>query len=304
MKFTREFHALYVTIPSPKKTLANKQKNRYAIRMIRMIALDLDDTLLRSDLSISRRTKKAVQKALAAGVAVVLASGRTPAAMEKFAKTLGLNKRSGCLICSNGALVLDSVTRTPIYEAKLPLQASLTAFDLCAAEGFAVQIYEKDIMYVSKRNEFTAYDEKLTGLRQIVADDFRALVMKGCYKLLVPGDPLILPPLESLLRSYLDETVTLFTSKPYFLEILPPKTDKGTALAFVADKLGVRREETAAVGDSMNDEAMLKWAGVGVAMKNSDERILRIASMISEKTNDEDGAALVIEQLLQQRDKA
>jgi Cof subfamily protein (haloacid dehalogenase superfamily) len=286
----------------PKKTLAIKPKCGYPKGMIRMIALDLDDTLLRSDLTISFRTKKAVQKAVQAGVAVVLASGRTPAAMDKFARALGLDKRKGYLVCSNGALVLDSVTGEPVWEAKLPVETALAAFDLCSAEGFAVQLYEGDIMYVSKRNEFTTYDQKLTGLKQVVPDDFRALVAKGCYKLLVPGDPLILPPLESLLRNYLEESVTLFTSKPYFLEILPPHTDKGAALAVVAEKLGVLREEAAAVGDSMNDESMLRWAGVSVAMKNGDERIKRAAGMVSEKSNDEDGAALVIEQLLRNKD--
>jgi Cof subfamily protein (haloacid dehalogenase superfamily) len=269
-----------------------------------MIALDLDDTLLRSDLTISYRTKKAVQKAASAGVSIVLASGRTPAAMEKFVKILGMNKRNGYLICSNGTLVMESNAKNIVYEIKMPLEAALTAYDLCSAEGFAVQLYKDDIMYVSKTNEFTMYDQKLTGLKQIVAEDFRDLVAKGCYKLLIPGDPLILPPLESILNTYLDESITLFTSKPYFLEILPPKTDKGTALEIVTKKLGLAREEVAAVGDSMNDEAMLKWAGTGVAMKNGDDRIKKIADMVSEKTNDDDGAAIVIEKLLAQRKPA
>ncbi|MDR2447049.1 MAG: Cof-type HAD-IIB family hydrolase [Treponema sp.] len=272
--------------------------------MIRMIALDLDDTLLRSDLTISYRTKKAVQKAVSEGVFIVLASGRAPAAMEKFVKTLGINKRNGYLICSNGSLIIESDTNSIVYEAKLPVETALITYDLCSAEGFAVQVYEDDILYVSKTNEFTKCDQKLTGLKQVVAEDFRGLVAKGCYKLLIPGDPMILQPLESILNTYLDESVTLFTSKSYFLEILPPKTNKGTALEIVSKKLGVPREEIAAVGDSMNDEAMLRWAGLGVAMKNGDERIKKIAGMVSDKTNDDDGAAIVIEKLIERKGKA
>jgi len=150
-------------------------------------------------------------------------------------------------------------------------------------------------MYVSRSNEYTEYDKKLTGLRQVVVENFRAMVGGGCHKLLIPGDPKLLPPLEKLLHAYLGEGVTLFTSKPYFLEVLPARTDKGTALAKTADLLGVAREEVLAIGDSMNDEAMIRWAGTGVAMVNGDERIKAIADFVSERTNDDDGVADVIE---------
>jgi hydroxymethylpyrimidine pyrophosphatase-like HAD family hydrolase len=169
---------------------------------------------------------------------------------------------------------------------------------LADAEGFAVQIYEDDIMYVSRSNEFTSYDQKLTGLRQVVVENFRAMVGGGCFKLLIPGDPMLLVPLESIIRTYMGDEITLFTSKPYFLEILPSKTDKGTALAKVAELLNVPREQTLAIGDSMNDEAMIRWAGTGVAMANGDERIKNIASLITEKTNDDDGVAEVIEKFI------
>jgi hydroxymethylpyrimidine pyrophosphatase-like HAD family hydrolase len=89
--------------------------------------------------------------------------------------------------------------------------------------------------------------------------------------------------------------VTLFTSKPYFLEILPPGIDKGSALARVAEIIGVRREEVMAVGDSMNDEAMIRWAGYGVAMANGDERLKEAACLVTAGTNDEDGLADFVE---------
>jgi hydroxymethylpyrimidine pyrophosphatase-like HAD family hydrolase len=109
---------------------------------------------------------------------------------------------------------------------------------------------------------------------------------------------MLLVPLETILRNYLGEDVTLFTSKPYFLEMLPARTDKGTALAKVAAFLGIKQEETLAIGDSMNDEGMIRWAGLGIAMVNGDERIKDIADHVSEKTNDDDGVAEVIEQFI------
>jgi Cof subfamily protein (haloacid dehalogenase superfamily) len=262
---------------------------------IRLLALDLDDTLLRSDLSISYRTRNIIKKAEAAGVTVVLASGRIQAAMEQYARLLGMHRQRGYLVCNNGTVIQESDTGTVVFETRIPGETALKAYDLANAEGFAVQIYEDDIMYVSRTNEFTSYDQKLTGLRQVVVENFRAMVSGGCYKLLIPGDPMLLMPLESIIRTYLGDEITLFTSKPYFLEILPPRTDKGTALAKVAELLGIPQEEVLAIGDSMNDEAMIRWAGFGVAMANGDERIKNIASLVTEKTNDDDGVAEVIE---------
>jgi Cof subfamily protein (haloacid dehalogenase superfamily) len=265
---------------------------------IRLLALDLDDTLLRSDLSISYRTRNAIKKAESAGVTVALASGRVPAAMERFARLLGMDKRPGYLVSNNGTIIQESHTRKLVHEIRIPGETALSAYDLANAEGFPVQIYEDDIMYVSRANEFTSYDQKLTGLRQVVVENFRAMVSGGCYKLLVPGDPMLLVPLESIIRTYLGGNITLFTSKPYFLEILPARTDKGTALAKVAELLGVPRDEVLAIGDSMNDEAMIRWAGMGVAMVNGDERIKNIASLVTEKSNDDDGVAEVIERFI------
>jgi len=263
--------------------------------IIRLLAVDLDDTLLRSDLTISYRTRSAIKKAEDAGVKVVLASGRVPAAMESFARMLGMHRRLGYLICNNGTIIQETLAGNIAYEIRMDPRSALAAFDLADAEDFPVQIYEGDVMYVSRSNEYTEYDKKLTGLRQVVVENFRAMVGGGCHKLLIPGDPMLLAPLQNLFRAYLDDDVTLFTSKPYFLEVLPARIDKGTALSKVSELLGIKREEVLAVGDSMNDEAMIRWAGVGVAMVNGDERIKAVADYVTERTNDDDGIAEVIE---------
>ncbi|MDR1031398.1 MAG: Cof-type HAD-IIB family hydrolase [Treponema sp.] len=269
---------------------------------IRMIALDLDDTLLRSDLSISYRTRNAIKRAQAAGIVVVLASGRIPSAMERITRVLGMSRQPGYLIGNHGTIIQESHTGTIIYEIRLVPEIALIAFDLADAEGFPVQLYENNLMYVSRPNEFAKYDHKLTGLRQVVAENFRDMVAAGCSKLLIPGDPMILAPLESLLRTYVGEELSLFTSKPYFLEILPPQTDKGTALARIAERQGISQEMVLAIGDSMSDEGMIRWAGLGVAMVNGDERLKRLATAVSERSNDDDGVADIIDQyVLQQR---
>jgi len=261
----------------------------------RLLALDLDDTLLRSDLSISYRTRNAIKRIEQAGVVVVLASGRIPEAMDRFARLLGMHKRAGYLLCNNGAFIQESNTGKVVYETRIEPEIALAICDLANAEGFPVQMYEDDIMYVSRQNEYSGYDQKLTGLRQVVVENFRAMVGEGCYKLIIPGDPMLLAPLEILIRTYLEGEITLFTSRRYFLEVMPKETDKGTALARIAEILGVSAEETMAIGDSMNDEAMIRWAGIGVAMANGDERVKSIANLVTDRTNNDDGVAEVID---------
>jgi len=264
---------------------------------VRLLALDLDDTLLRSDLSISFHTRNVVRKAESRGITVALVSSRSPASLEHFSALLGLNKRPGYIIANNGAVVLESRTGEILHEVKIPAAAALLVFDLADAEGFAVQIFDGDVMYISRPNEYAEYDQKITGQRQVVVEDFRSMVAAGCYKMLIPGDPMILEPLALLLES-LSEGAAIQASKPYLLEVLPGGVDKGSALSFLAGKLSIRREEVLAVGNSMSDEPMLRWAGFPVAMLNADSRLKEIAALVTKKSNDEDGVAEVIERYI------
>jgi Cof subfamily protein (haloacid dehalogenase superfamily) len=262
---------------------------------LKILALDMDDTLLRSDLSISFRTRNAIRQTAQMGVTVVLASGRVYAAMNDFSRLLGLDERPGYLICNNGALILETNTGNIVYEAKLDKEKILAVCDLAEAEGFALQMYDNDVIYVSRQNEYSNIDQRTTGLRQVVVENFKDMVSDGCYKLIIPGDPDHIKHIEIIIRTYLGQSLTLFTSHPYFLEITPEDTDKGIALAKVAKILKVKQEQTMAIGDSMNDEAMIRWAGIGVAMLNGDERIKSMADLVTDHTNDEDGVAEVIE---------
>ncbi|MDR2900794.1 MAG: Cof-type HAD-IIB family hydrolase [Treponema sp.] len=275
-----------------------------------IIALDLDDTLLRSDLSISLRTKSTLKKAEAAGYLIVLASGRSVSAMDKYVRALNLHKKKGYVISSNGALIKESNTGNVMHQSAVSPEVGTMVYDLADAEGFSVQIYEDDTIYVSRRNEFTNADLKLTDLNLIVAEDFRNMAQSGPLKLLIPGDPMMLGPMEEILKNYLGDKAVIFTSKPYFLEILPENCHKGSALAKVAEMTNVPRESVIAIGDSMNDEAMIRWAGVGVCMQNGSDYIKDIADMVTRKTNNDDGVAGFIEEyvlpaegILEQRKK-
>jgi len=255
----------------------------------------MDDTLLHSDLSISKRTRNAIKQAEEAGLTIVLASGRIPEAMDRYVRLLGLNTNPGYLISNNGAVIMESHTGKVIHEARIDINTALTICDLAIAEDFPVQIYDDDIMYVSRKNEYSARDQKTTGIRQVEVRNFRAMLAEGCHKLVILGEPPVLSSLKVIIENFMLNDATLFISKPYFLELMPRGTDKGSALAFVAKTLGVDADQVMAIGDSMNDEAMIRWAGMGVAMANADARIKSIADLVTDSTNDQDGVAEVIE---------
>jgi len=261
----------------------------------RIFAVDLDDTLLHSDLSISRRTKSAIDRVISVGVKVVLSSGRISQAMESFSRFLGLDEKPAYLVSDNGALIQESHTGNIVHKSQMDEQTALAVFDLADAEGFPVWMYEDGVMYLSRGSAYSDRDQRLTGLRQVAVENFRSLLKEGCYRLVIPGDPGVLTHLEHIINTYLGERITLFTSRPYLLEILAHDTDKGTALAKIAEIEKVSAEETLAIGDSMNDEAMIRWAGTGVVMANGDQRLKAIADLVTEYSNDQDGVAEVIE---------
>ena len=263
---------------------------------LRILALDLDDTLLRSDLSISAHTRNVIRSTEEIGLTIVLTSGRIPETMDRYVRFLGLHERPGYLISNNGSLITESHTETIVHEELVDQQTLLAICDLADSEGFPLQMYADNITYISRKNEYSDMDEQLTGLRQVVVENFRDLAGFGCHKLIIPGEPVHLANVEKIIRSSLGENISIFTSRKYFLQISPGETNKGTALAKIAGILSVSADETMAIGDSMNDEAMIRWAGIGVAMANGSEQLKSIANIVSEKTNDQDGVAQIIEE--------
>jgi Cof subfamily protein (haloacid dehalogenase superfamily) len=156
-------------------------------------------------------------------------------------------------------------------------------------------MYDENITYISKRNKYTNMDEQITGLRQVVVENFRVMAREGCYKLIIPGEPELLSRVSEILRSNFGENVSIYLSRKYFLQVMPAEADKAAALAKVVALMGLGPENVMAIGDSVNDEAMIRWAGIGVAMANGSERIKSVADIVTEKTNDEDGVAEIIE---------
>ena len=245
--------------------------------IVRILALDLDDAHLSSDLSTSYRARNAIKRSETMGAIIVLASERIPAAMEHFTQLLGLHKKQGYLICNNGAMIQESWTGKVICEARIEPEIALAVCDLIDAEGFPVRMYEDDIIYSYHQNEYSDYDDNLSSLRQVTVENFRDMVGGGCYRLVIPGEPSRLVALQSLLNSQLGDSITVFTNRKYSLDILPKQTNKATALFRVAGIFSIKADEILAIGDRFCDEILLH----------------HVSSPVTEIYEDEDMAAII-----------
>jgi Cof subfamily protein (haloacid dehalogenase superfamily) len=264
---------------------------------IDIIALDLDDTLLRADLSISEGNKRALARARDAGIRIVLASGRNVHSMRSYAEELGLLGPGDYMICSNGAETVHSSSGRLIDERRLDPELCREIADAIEEQGFPWQIYEEGMIHVNLPNPWALEDSRLTGQPTILVEDREEFFARGLIKFVVPGEPERVAALLERLRSRFRDRVIVLTSKPYFLELLPPGADKGSALERLTRMLGLPMSRAMAIGDAMNDLGMVASAGCGCAPANAIPEVKAAARYVSVRSNEEDAVADLVERL-------
>ncbi|HTX71496.1 MAG TPA: Cof-type HAD-IIB family hydrolase [Rectinemataceae bacterium] len=259
-----------------------------------LIALDLDDTLLREDLSVSGGNREALAKAEERGIRIVLASGRNIHSMRHYASLLGLDGPGDFLICSNGAEIIASGSGELLDQRRLPPELCREIAAAIEARGFPWQVYDGGAIHVNRPNPWADRDSRLTGQPTIRIEDEEALFARGQVKFVIPGDPASISTLLAELGPLFEGRAEVFTSKPYFLEILSRGADKGAALQRLAGMLQIPMERVMAIGDAMNDFGMIKAAGWGCAPLNALPEIKAVARLVSGKSNEEDAVADLI----------
>lgn len=265
---------------------------------VRIIALDLDDTLLKKNLTISDYTAKILHKAAEQGIYVVLCSGRAENAILPYVRQLEIaGLETGRYIISlNGANIFDLHTRLSIYTRTVQPEILVKSFYLAKESGFSCQVYDSSTIYSPFENKWVLLDKNLSGLNLSIVEDFENFLKPGFAKMVIPGEPEELLKLQQKLKETFKDKAVIFTSKPYFLEVLPPETGKGEALKYLAeDVLKIPQAETMSFGDSMNDESMIRYAFHSTAMINGLDYIKEIANHITEFSNDNDGVGRFIE---------
>ena len=254
----------------------------------KMIVSDLDDTLLREDLTISEATKNILIQAQQKGIKVVLASGRPTVAMERYAKELQLKEYGGYMISYNGAVITDCTHDKITFEQNLQKSTVHELYHFSKEENVFIHTYKDGNIITPQTNKYTTIESDLTGMPIKQTEDFIREIDKDVIKVILLEDPEYLKTVEKNLKEKFEHKMSITISKPFFLECMDKGVDKGDTLKFLSEQLGIKSEEILALGDSYNDVKMLKFAGLGVAMKNAPQDIKELVDYVTE-SNMNDG---------------
>ena len=266
--------------------------------MLRLIAADLDDTLLTPASDLSERTLAALRAAMAAGCRVSLSSGRMLEAMLPFAQRIGVNAP---MLLYNGAMIYDHNADRTLYAPRIPWETALRIVRCVEALGLYIQLYPGKGYFCDEVCDHTrAYERNIRVPATPVHRPMSQWLLENrcdMQKLLVIDTPQGADRAQAALREAVPRGACYLKSKPHFLEIAPEGVDKGRSLARLAELLDLSREEVMAFGDGQNDAPMLAWAGEGWAMANACPQALAAADYVA-PSNAEDGVAQVIERAL------
>ncbi|SHG53467.1 hypothetical protein SAMN02745221_00424 [Thermosyntropha lipolytica DSM 11003] len=260
---------------------------------IKLVAIDLDDTLLDSRRRISPKTAELIKKVRKQGVLVTLATGRMYSSALFYARLLKIELP---LITYQGALVKNSGSGEVLYYKPVEPEKAGEIVDFFKANGVHYNAYLDDNLYMERLTREGRDYAELAGIEAKVVPDLAWQVKKqGSLKIMgiSYAEPKILE-LEKELKSRYGETLNITRSKPYFLEVMHKKANKAEALKVVAAYYGIEREEVLAIGDSYNDIEMLKWAGLGVAMGNAPQEVKEAADWVT-LSHDEEGVAYALQ---------
>jgi Cof subfamily protein (haloacid dehalogenase superfamily) len=240
------------------------------------------------------RTTAAIAAARAAGIHVLLVTGRMFQSARRYALAAGITDP---VVCYQGAVVADPTTGEFLRHVPMPEREARDVIAAVEALGYTILVYVDDELYVARETpESGAY----AGFQHLVVHavgDLLDWLPKAPTKLVAVGDPHELDGLEVEMKTRFDGRLYISKSLPHFLEFASPAVTKGTGLAFAAERLRFSREQTVAFGDGENDVELLEWAGYGVAVANAHSRVLAVADLVCPSV-DEEGVAQVIEAYL------
>jgi Cof subfamily protein (haloacid dehalogenase superfamily) len=257
-----------------------------ATRDIRLVAIDLDGTLLNDSKQVSDQTVNALCGLPGRGVNVVIASARPPRSVRAVYRQLKLDTWQ---INYNGALVWDEPNRRVIAHRPMPGSLVRQIVDI-ARDMFEEVLVSCEIL--DRWHTDRVDDAHTTETGRLFRPDVVAPVETFCNpatdvtKLMLLGEPHVISRLEALLLVPFQDRVTLVRTDDDLLQIMDNRVSKAVALARVAEHYGVPSAEVMAIGDAPNDVGMLQWAGVGVAMDNAHAVTKKVAAWIAPSNND------------------
>jgi Cof subfamily protein (haloacid dehalogenase superfamily) len=267
---------------------------------IRLLAIDLDGTLVNERLEMNPRDVTAVKAAVQSGVSVVIATGRMFKSSLRFAQPLGL---TGPIINYQGAVVREIGSGEILFRCELTVPMQQRVLGLAEPKDWHVNAYVDERVYTARARPEADLYQRIGMVPYEVVGPLSKWVRQDSTKMvLVELDPARVPARMAELADWMGDVARVTRSLDWFVEVVNPQVSKASALAMVAERLGVAQAEVAAIGDNANDEDMVRWAGFGVAMGNAPAALKDLAKHVT-GTIDQAGVSQVIERFVIGKEK-
>lgn len=286
--------------------------------MYKLVAIDLDGTLLNSYGTVTEYTKQTIKKCIQKGIEIVLASGRPNDSIEAIAKEIGA---TNYFIAGNGALIYDMQKQESIYEKYMTKEKVLEIIKICEENSISYNVYtnktilatslKHNVLYYHKENlkkeenkktnisiveNMYEYVKQLNEERflKITVCDENNSIFNAIIRKLRQIEGIEVLDVSHMSRKMIKQGTEEIPIEYYYTEVSLAEVDKWNAIKFLQEKLGIKREEIIAIGDNMNDKKMIEEAGLGIVMKGSTPIVSKVADYITEGNN-EDGVAKALE---------
>lgn len=257
----------------------------------KLVALDMDGTLLNSKGEISKRTLEAIHKAQDKGVLVTACTGRPLQGVDKYN---GLLEIDGPVIIYNGAMIVHTRTREILFEEKLNTEDARRILELGKKYNTTMCVWSQNKLYGNVLNDRINEYKKLSDVVPHLIEDYEELLAQGITKILWNDEVERVNHFLEVLEKEAFQAVSFCTSKPIFLELFSSKVSKAVAMETIGKLYHIDQSEMIAIGDGKNDLSMIKYAGLGVAMGNAPDEVKEEADVVT-SSNDCDGIAEIIE---------
>lgn len=266
--------------------------------MYKLLAIDMDGTLLNSNRTISKVNKEAIKKAIEKGVRVVITSGRGLKGLDNFLNEVHLRGENQYLIANNGGTIYRTSDFECIAYKGLKGRDLVKAHALSKEFGLNMIAYTHEGAIAAEENEFTRFETEYVG-NPVKIINFNSDVddEDEITKILFSEtEELLAKKMLEMPKEFYSE-YNVVKTMPIVLEVMNKDCDKGYGVKVLADKLGIKKEEIICIGDQANDIEMITYAGLGIAMGNAIEELKDIAQYIT-SDNDNDGVAKAIEKFI------